>query len=127
MVCCYMALFKRLSFSDGNAKDSIRVTPNMKFDFKDTSAPPSLEEFKLKLIRHLFKTAFWQNEPPIELNMLKLPIIMPPAIIGNQVNNDNMKDSLLDKSVKHSNETLREFVKMVDNKGKTYGLIALEF
>ena len=91
----------------------------MKFDFKDNSDPPSLEDFKLRLIVQLLKRAFWQNEPPLELNMLKLPLIMSPGLLGKQVNSDVLKDSLIDKSVTHSKETLREFVKMVDNKGRT--------
>ena len=92
----------------------------MKFNYKDDSEPPSLEEFKRQLIVQLLKQAFWQNEPPMEINMLKLPIIMAPGMLAKQVNTDVSKDSLLDKSVKHSKETLREFVKMVDNKGKAF-------
>ena len=92
----------------------------MKFDFEDNSDPPSLEEFKGQLIVQLLKRAFWQNEPPMEINMLKLPIIMAPGLLAKQVNSDVSKESLLDNSVKHSKDTLREFVKMVDNKGKTF-------
>lgn len=50
--------------------------------------------------------------------MLKLPLILAPALLGKQVNNDCLKDSLLDKSIQHSAETVREFTNMVDNKGK---------
>ena len=45
---------------------------------------------------------------------------MAPGMLAKQVNTNVSKDSLLDKSVKHSKETLREFVKMVDNKGKAF-------
>jgi hypothetical protein len=119
VMCLICGKCPKIINSDGNAKDSIQVKSNMKFDFKERSATPSLQDFKFKLMQHLYKTAFWQNEPPMEINMLKLPIIMSPGLLGGQVNNDVMKDSLLDKSIQHSKATLREFVKMVDNKGKT--------
>ena len=98
------------------AKDCIQVTSNMKYDFKDTSEPPDLEDFKSKLVLHLFKTAFWQNEPKLEVKMLKLPIIMPSSLMAKQINSDVKKDSLLDKTIQHSSETFREFVKMVDDR-----------
>ena len=75
-----------------------------------------LEDFKVAQVRDLMKTAFWQNEQPSEVNLLKIPIIMAPALLRQQVNNDVLKDSLLDKSVVHSAETFREFVKLVDNR-----------
>ena len=104
--------------SDGNAKDSIQITPNLKYDYKDNSDPPELADFQTQLILHLFKTSFWQNEPRLQINMLKLPIIMSPGLMDKQINNDIRKDSLMDKTFKHSAETFREFLKMVDNKGK---------
>ena len=85
----------------------------MKFDYKDKSDPPDLESFKSKLVHHLFKTAFWQNEPKLVINMLKLPSIIAPGLVSKQVNNDIKKDSIMDKSIQHSAETFREFVKMV--------------
>ena len=91
----------------------------MKYDFKDTSEPPNLQEFKETLVASLLRSAFWQNEKPLDFNMLKLPIIMAPALMGKQMNHDNLKDSLLDKSIKHSPETLREFANLIDNKGNT--------
>ena len=75
-----------------------------------------LEDFKVAQVRDLMKTAFWQNEQPSEVNLLKIPIIMAPALLRQQVNNDVLKDSLLDKSVVHFAETFREFVKLVDNR-----------
>ena len=91
--------------------------PNMKFDFQDTSEPPDLEEFKCTLVKRLLKSAFWQNEQPEDVNMLKLPIIMAPVMMKKQVNNDITKDSLLDKSITHTAETLREFVQLIDDQG----------
>ena len=105
--------------SDGNAKDSIQITPDMKYDYNDQSDPPTLAEFQKDLVLHLFKTAFWQNEPPFKVNMLKLPLLIAPGLLGTQRNSDVKKDSLLDKTIQHSSETFREFTKLVDNKGKT--------
>ena len=116
--CLLCGYCPKIINSDGNAKDSIKITSNLKFNYKDNSDPPALEDFKTQLILHLFKTAFWQNEPRLDINMLKLPIIMSPGLMGNPVNNDVKKDSLMDKTFKHSAETFRTFLKMVDNKGK---------
>ena len=88
----------------------------MKYDYEDKSDPPDLEDFKSTLALQLFKSAFWQNEPKLEVNMLKLPCIIANDLIVKQINNDNKKDSLMDKSIQHSSETFREFVKMIDNK-----------
>ena len=92
----------------------------MKFNFQDTSEPPSLEEFKHTRVKSLMRSAFWQQEPPMEINLLKLPIIMAPAMIRKQINNDIAKDSLLDKSITHSQETYREFVQLIDDKGNAF-------
>ena len=115
-MCLFCGKCPKIVNSDGNAKDCIQVTSNMKFDFKDQSCPPDLDDFKMGLAVHVLKTAFWQNEPKLEVNMLKLPIIMAPGILAKQVNNDTKKESLLDKSIQHSAETYREFIKMIDNK-----------
>ena len=119
ILCMLCGKCPKIVNSDGNAKDSIQITPDLKFDYNDQSDPPTLEEFQTDLILHLFKSAFWQNEPPLEVNMLKLPLLIAPGLLGTQRNNDVKKDSLLDKTIKHSSETFREFTKLVDNKGKT--------
>ena len=112
-VCTWM---KMSLSSDGNAKDSIRITSNLKFQFNDTQSVSDLQEYKENLVKDLLKSAFWQNQKPSEYNLLKVPIIMAPALLRQQVNNDILKESLLDKSVVHSAETMREFVRLVDNK-----------
>lgn len=57
--------------SDGNTKDSIRITEGMKYDFDDHSEPMDLPSFKDILMKKLMKKAFFQNEPKLEINMLK--------------------------------------------------------
>ena len=100
--------------SDGNTNDSIRVTKNMKFDFKDKSDPPSLQDFKNLLLKQLVKSAFFQNVPPLQINMLKLPLIMPSSLLGTQTNSDVDKKSLLDRQITYSPETFTKFTEMMD-------------
>ena len=84
----------------------------MVYDFEDKSDPPDLHEFKSKLATHVFKTALFQNEPMLSVNMLKLPLIMPDSMVGRKINSDYMKDSLLDETIKHSTESLHELGKL---------------
>ena len=56
----------------------------------------------------LFKSAFFKNEPKVDINIMKLPLIIAPALIGHQVNNYILKDSSLDEKIKHSSESLHE-------------------
>ena len=119
VMCLLCGACPKIINTDGNAKDSIQITPNLKFDFNDKSDIPSLEEFQTQLILHLFKSSFWQNEPPFTVNMLKLPLIIAPRLLRKQVNSDVLKESLLDKSIQHSSVTMREFTKMVDSAGKS--------
>ena len=108
VMCLICGRSPKIVNSDGNAKDCIKVTKNMIYDFKDESEPMELHDFKTKLIISVFKSAFFQNEPKVDINMLKLPLIIAPALIGHQVNNDILKDSLLDEKIKHSSESLHE-------------------
>ena len=43
----------------------------MKYDFDDHSEPMDLPSFKDILMKKLMKKAFFQNEPKLEINMLK--------------------------------------------------------
>ena len=74
--------------SDGNCKDSIKIRKNMIFDFDDKSEPPSLEEFKIELVKTTFRQSFYQKEPQVTYNMLKIPLILAPCLLSKQVNND---------------------------------------
>ena len=58
-VCTWM---KMSLSSDGNAKDSIRITSNLKFQFNDTQSVSDLQEYKENLVKDLLKSAFWQNQ-----------------------------------------------------------------
>jgi hypothetical protein len=74
--------------SDGNAKDSIKIRKNMIFDYEDESDPPSLEEFKLELVKTSLRQSFYQREPQRTYNMLKIPLIISQSLLSKQVNND---------------------------------------
>ena len=86
----------------------------MKYDFEDSSDPPNLQDFKELLLKHVAKSAFFQNEPDLNINMLKLPIIMASSLLGTQTNHDVDKKSLLDKEILHEPETFTKFTEMID-------------
>lgn len=74
-------------------KDTIKVYDNMIFDKKDAKEPPNLNAFKLELASTALKSAFYQNEPAKVYNMLNIPLIIPPGLLGTQINSD-FKESL---------------------------------
>ena len=110
MVKCNLILI-----SDGNTKDAIRITDEMKFNYDDQSEPMDLHSFKNMLLKKLMKRAFFQNEPKLDINMLKLPLIIAPSLLGSQVNNDVEKKSLLDKTIVYKPEVFTKFTEIIDN------------
>ena len=113
VLTCFVLVI--LFFLDGNTKDSIKITDNLKFDYDDNSEVMDLQTFKKLLLKALMKKAYFQNEPKLEVNMLKLPLIIAPSLLGKQVNNDNEKMSLLDKTVNYKPEIFEKFIEMVDD------------
>ena len=81
-------VYVNLFLSDGNAKDTVKVTPNMVFDYDDATEIQDLEDFKLDLVEHILRYSFYQNEPAKQINMLKLPVIMAPSLVGKQISRD---------------------------------------
>ena len=61
------------------------------------------------------KRAFFQNEPKLDINMLKLPLIIAPSLLGSQVNNDVEKKSLLDKTIVYKPEVFTKFTEMTQS------------
>ena len=86
----------------------------MIYDYNDTSEIMDLQNFKTKLLKQLIKKAYFQNVPQLEINMLKLPIILAPSLCGKQVNNDAQKKKLLDKAVVYEPEIFTKFCEMID-------------
>ena len=58
--------------------------------------------------------------------MLKLPIIAPPSMIRQQINNDVQKQTIMEKKFQYSEDTLKMFQDLVSSKkfkiGSTPGL-----
>ena len=88
----------------------------MKYDYEDPSDIPDLQTFKLRLVEDLFMSAFFQHRSDQKYNMLKLPIIAPPSVIGKQVNNEYKKKTLMEKSFEYTEETLATFIQLIDEK-----------
>ena len=93
-VCLVCGNCPKIINTDGNAKDSLKRTDNMVYDYDDTSDPPDLESFKQKLVQECLRRSFFQNEPNKIYNMLKLPLIIAPSVLGKQVNTDT-KESIV--------------------------------
>ena len=96
-------------------QDSIRVSRNMEYNYQDTSEVPSLEEFKEELIEDLLKSAFFQFKSDKKYNMLKLPVIAAPCLIGKQVNNDISKQTLMEKEFTYDEDAFSNFLTLVDS------------
>ena len=102
VVCLICGVCPKIVNSDGNAKDTIKRTKNMIYNYEDESDPPSLESFKADLVQTTLKKSFFQNEPAKQINMLKLPLIIAPSLLGQQINNDTKKKTLLEKEFEFS-------------------------
>ena len=88
----------------------------MVYDYDDDAEVPELENFKQDLIEDLFLSVFFQQSSKRMYNMLKLPIIIPPALLRKQVNNEKAKKTLMEKHFLYTDETLGTFIKMVETK-----------
>ena len=90
---------------------------NMEYNYDDDSAEiPDLEDFKQDLIEDLFLSVFFQEFSKKKYNMLKLPIIIPPALLGKQTNTEQAKKTLMEKEFSYTDETLEAFMELVENK-----------
>lgn len=94
VICYFCGNCPKHVSSDGNTKDSIPIKQNMVFDHDDDSEIPDLESFKLKCAKQLFRTAVFQNEPKDPINMLKVPSIIAPKLVGKQTNSDVNKHTV---------------------------------
>ena len=84
---------------DGNTKNSIRVTSNLKYNFEsqeneEDSDTIDLQDFNNKLVVMLMKGAFFIHDEKEDIDMLKLPNIIAPRLTGRQVNSDYRKKSI---------------------------------
>ena len=97
VVCLVCGVCPKVINSDGNAKDCLTITANMIYNYEDQSDPPDLESFKQKLVQECLKRSFFQNEPMKSYQMLKLPLIIAPSLLREQINND-IKESIVNMS-----------------------------
>ena len=88
----------------------------MQYDYSDDSEIPDFSDFKDGLIEELLCTALFQQKSKRVFNMLKIPVLMPPCLQGNKVNNDCMKQTIMEKEYTYSDETLKTFQEMVEQR-----------
>ena len=89
----------------------------MEYNYDDDSTEiPDLEDFKQEMIEDLFLSVFFQEFSKKTYNMLKLPIIIPPALLGEQINTEQAKKTLMEKEFSYTDETLEAFMELVENK-----------
>ena len=116
VTCLICGNCPKIVCSDGNTKDSIKVSENMEYIYEDESEIPNLDDFKNDLIEDVFSKALFQQKSDKKYNMLKVPLIMPNSLLSKQVNNDKTKKTIMEKLYTFAPETLKNFQEMVEKK-----------
>ena len=88
----------------------------MVYNYEDVSEIPDLMDFKERLIEDLLLSVFYQQPFENEYNMLKLPVIISPCILRKQVNNEAMKQSIMERKFSYNEENLGTFIELLDKK-----------
>ena len=88
----------------------------MVYNYDDVSEIPDLMDFKERLIEDLLLSVFYQQPLENEYNMLKLPVIITPSILRKQVNNEAMKQSIMERKFSYNEENLGAFIELLDKK-----------
>ena len=78
----------------------------MVYDFQQNDEIPSLESFKVRLARQMMRSAFFQHEPKEAFDMLKVPLIIAPKLLKQQVNSDNCKETLFNQKTNYGPATM---------------------
>lgn len=102
--------------TDGNTKDSIKVQSNMVFDYEDEGIIPDLNEFTDELIEEVLCSAFFQHKSEKKFNMLKLPSLIAPCLLREQINNEREKKTIMEKQYEYTDETIDLFQDLVQKK-----------
>ena len=100
--------------TDGNTKDSIKVSHKMIYDYDDMTEIPDFSLFKDELIEELLCSAMFQHKSNKKFNMLKIPVLMPPKLMGRKVNSESSKKTIMEKEYSYSEETLLKFQELVE-------------
>ena len=87
----------------------------MEYNYDDSTEIPNLEDFKEELIEEILMSVFFRKKSDHKINMLKLPIISAPSLLRKQVNNDILKQTLMEKEFSYQPETLQTFMSLVDS------------
>ena len=110
-----MRLYLAQLVTKSSFQNSIRVRQNMEYNYDDSSEIPNLEDFKEELIEEILMSVFFRKKSDHKINMLKLPIISAPSLLRKQVNNDILKQTLMEKEFSYQPETLQTFMSLVDS------------
>ena len=85
----------------------------MVYDYDDSSDIPELSHFVDELVEEMLCSALYRHNSQRKFNMLKLPLIMAPCLLRKQINNENLKKTIMEKQFDYDVDTFREFENMV--------------
>ena len=88
----------------------------MVYDYDDDSEIPDFSEFRDELIEELMCSALFQQKTGIKFNMLKIPVVMPPCLLGKKVNSEKLKKTIMEKEFSFEDETIMKFQQLVEKK-----------
>ena len=116
VTCLLCGNCPKIVCTDGNTKDSIRVTHKMEYNYDDESEIPNLDKFKDDLIEDVLSTALFQHKTDKKYNMLQIPMLIPNCLLSKQINNEKTKRTIMEKEYEFADETLQKFQEMVESK-----------
>ena len=88
----------------------------MVYKYDEQKPIPDLKTFREELVVDLLMSVFFQHQSDREYDMLHLPPIVAPSMIGMAVNNDISKKTLMEKEFKYEEDTLVKFQEMISKK-----------
>ena len=88
----------------------------MVYNYDDAAPIPDLETFRAELVTDLLMSVFFQHRSEMEIDMLRLPLIMAPDMMNKTVNNEASKKTIMEKDFSYEKETLEKFQAMIDSK-----------
>ena len=86
------------------------------YKYDEKKSVPDLKTFREELLVDLLMSVFFQHQPNKEYDMLHLPPIVAPSMLGNAVNNDISKKTLMEKEFKYEEDTLKKFQELITKK-----------
>ena len=95
----------------------------MEYDYEDSDELPDLMSYRNSMIEEVLKSIFFQKQSKKIWNMLKTPIISAPVLLGNPVNGEVSKKTLLEKQFSYKEETIAIFQHLVNSKKLNIGQI----